>query len=62
MANTEKPKFDKVAYDKEYHKKHHIRVAVILNKEYDADVIEHLNRQQSKSDYIKKLIRKDMDQ
>lgn len=62
MANTEKPKFDKVAYDKKYHKDNFTHVTVILHKEHDIDVIQHLENNKPKSDYIKRLIRKDMDQ
>ena len=36
------------------------RVSVVLSKKYDADIIAHLDRQESKSNYIKTLIRADI--
>lgn len=39
-----------------------MRVSVVLSKKNDADIIEHLEPMESKSGYIKKLIRKDMEQ
>ena len=62
MANKEKPKFDKDAYDKQYHKDYLSKISVYLHRDHDIDIIEFLKEKKSKSDYIKKLIRKDMDQ
>lgn len=62
MANKEKPIFDKFAYDKEYTKKNVVRFSVLLNRKYDSDMIDHIQKQKSKSEYFKKLIRQDMDQ
>lgn len=61
MADRKSQVFDKVAYDRQFYKDHYTRVSVILNKVKDADIIEHLEEQTSKSDYIKTLIRNDMD-
>lgn len=33
---------------------------MVLNKRTDADIIEHLETKHSKSEYIKRLIRKDI--
>lgn len=60
MARKKSGQFDQAAYISQYHKEHHVRVGIILNKERDADVIEHLGTKPSKSGYIKQLIRKDM--
>lgn len=57
MANTEKPKFDKNAYKTDFNKKNYYRVSVFLNKIKDADLIQELETKQSKSDFIKQLIR-----
>lgn len=60
MAEKKPEKFDQTAYINQYHKEHHIRVAVVLNKEADSDIIQHLEKKPSKSGYIKQLIRKDI--
>ena len=60
MAEEKKPKFDQSEYIRKYAKENYTRVSVVLNKQNDADIIEHLKPKPSKSEYIKKLIRKDM--
>ena len=60
MADKKASKFDQTAYVNQYHKEHHMRIAVVLNKDGDSDIIEHLDKKPSKSGYIKQLIRKDM--
>lgn len=63
MANTEKPsRFDKAEYDTAYSKKNVSRVTLYLSRIYDNDIINHLKTKKSKSAYIKKLIRSDMEQ
>lgn len=61
LPENKKQKFDKSAYDREYQKKNFTRVSVVLHKEHDKDVIEHLKPKPSKSEYIKSLIRQDME-
>jgi len=43
-----------------YDKTHTKGVYLKLNKETDRDIIEHLQKQDNKQGYIKKLIREDM--
>lgn len=57
---TDKKPFNQIEYVKEYQKQYRTRVSVILNRKYDADIIEHLETKPSKSEYIKHLIREDM--
>lgn len=47
-------------YTKQYQRENRTRVSVVLSKKYDADIIAHLDRQESKSNYIKTLIRADI--
>lgn len=61
MPKEKKTTFDKSAYDREYQKKNFTRVSVVLHKEHDKDVIEHLKPKPSKSEYIKHLIRQAME-
>lgn len=63
MAEEKASKLDRTAYIKDYIRQHHHRISVVLNREKDADIIEHLEKVEtgmSKSSYIKQLIRKDM--
>lgn len=55
-----KSRFDQAEYIRSYVKDHVTRVSVVLNKQHDSDIIEHLSKVQSKSAYIKKLIRNDI--
>ena len=55
-----KSRFDQAEYIRSYTKDHITRVSVVLNRQYDSDLIDHLSKVQSKSAYIKKLIRNDM--
>lgn len=43
-----------------YDKTHTKGVYLKLNKETDRDILEHLQKQNNKQGYIKKLIREDM--
>lgn len=51
---------NKLRYIREYGKAKTKRFLLQLNKEKDADIIEHLNNQPCKIDYVRKLIREDM--
>ena len=51
--------FDQAEYIRSYAKENFMRVSVVLSKKYDRDIIEHLSGK-NKSQYIKRLIRKDM--
>ena len=54
-----KSQFDQAEYIREYHKENFTRVSVVLSKKYDRDIIDHLSGK-NKSQYIKALIRKDI--
>lgn len=43
-----------------YNKANTVQVPIRLNKNTDADILEHLDSVQSKQGYIKELIRRDM--
>ena len=47
-------------YDLLYLKTQCKRIVVLLNKNKDADIIEHLRTKESMNAYLKDLIRKDM--
>ena len=50
---------NKKEYDQKYKKERTKRIVLELNKNTDADIIEHLdNLEEPKQTYIKKLIRK----
>lgn len=54
-------KFDKGSYDKQYAKENIKRIPLDLNRNTDADIIEHLeNLPESRNRYIKRLIRADI--
>ena len=53
--------FDKKKYDQQYAKENLIQMKFTVNREFDADIIEWLNKQSNKAGYIKELIRKDME-
>ena len=57
MARSKK---ETMAYVNEYKRTHCQMVKVECNKEYDADILEWLDKQGAKATYIKKLIRSDM--
>lgn len=54
-----KSQFDQAEYIREYQKENFTRVSVVLSKKYDQDIIDHLS-DKNKSQYIKELIRKDI--
>lgn len=47
-------------YKAKYDKENTVQVKFKFNKNTDQDIIEHLNKQNNKQGYIKKLIRKDI--
>ncbi|MBR3308290.1 MAG: hypothetical protein IKG00_00070 [Lachnospiraceae bacterium] len=59
MAKKKEP-FNQAAYNKEYNRETYSRVSIYLSRIYDQDILEYLKTKPSKSDYMKKLIRKDM--
>ena len=52
--------FDQNKYIQDYMKKTYVRISVLLNKKSDADIINYLDKQKNKNQYIKNLIRKDI--
>lgn len=60
MSRKKSGNFDQLEYTKQYHKENHTRVSVVLSKKYDNDIIQKLDEQESKSNYIKTLIRADI--
>ena len=52
--------FDQLKYIADYDKLNTTRVSVKLNKEHDADILEHLSTLPNKQGYIKALIRADI--
>lgn len=60
MAKKEST-FNQSEYIQRYMKENNVRVQVILNKNYDSDIITHLNTMANKSGYIKRLIREDLE-
>ena len=57
MGRKKSGNFDQAQYNKQYAKDNFTRVSVVLSRKYDQDLIEHLEKQKSKSEYIKGLIR-----
>lgn len=54
-----KQKFNQSKYIQGFIKERYLRLQILLSKEKDADIIERLNQEQNKSEYVKRLIRKD---
>ena len=54
--------FDQQKYIRMYMKSHYTRLTVLFSKEKEADMIDHLEQQSNKSEYVKQLIRSDMEQ
>ena len=52
-------KFNKNKYDNNYKKQHYIRVTTLISKQ-EKDIIKKLNSVDSKSNYLKQLILKDI--
>lgn len=55
-----KARFDQAAYIRQYVRQNITRVSVILSRKHDQDLIQHLEKKENKSDYIKQLIRRDI--
>lgn len=53
-------KFDQLDYIKEYNKKYYRNYAIRVRKD-NRDIIEKLDRQENKTEYILNLIRKDIE-
>lgn len=58
MNETAKEK--KTAYNLQYNKDHIVQVKFSFNKDYDSDILEHLQKQPNKQAYIKNLVREDI--
>ena len=55
-------KEQKAQYDQEYIRQKCVRVSLLLNKEHDRDIIDHIEKiNESFNGYVKRLIRQDMD-
>ena len=55
-------KMARYEYQKRYVKDHYTNFTIVMNKEKDKDLIAHLQAKENKSEYIKELIRRDMDE
>jgi hypothetical protein len=55
--------FDKATYDQEYHRQNLTQKKINFNRQNDEDrqLLEHLDKQNNVSMYIKGLIREDID-
>ena len=58
--NTIEKKFNQSEYIAEYVKENYKRFELRLNKKTEQDLIEHLDKQPNRNDYIRSLIKKDM--
>ena len=54
-------KENRYQYQKAYVLKHYTPFTVVMNREKDKDLIAHLQAKENKSEYIKELVRRDMD-
>ncbi len=57
---TKESKQKQYKYIADYKKKNIRRILLEFRKDSEADLIQHLDSQPSKNDYIRKLIRNDM--
>lgn len=53
-------KENKRNYALKYQKDFYATVVVHFNRKYDQDIIDHLNSQPNKNQYIKELVKQDM--
>lgn len=60
MTIAKKKEFDQSRYIQDFMKSRYIRLQILLSKETDTDIIEKLNQQPNKSEYVKRLIRQDL--
>ena len=49
-------------YQKGYQYKHYRNFNIVMKKDEDKELIEHLKAKKNKSEYIKELVRRDMDE
>ena len=49
-------------YQKRYVKDHYTNFAVVMKKGEDKELIAHLQAKENKSEYIKELVRRDMNE
>lgn len=57
---SEEKKKQQIKQIQEYNKENYFIVRVPISRKYENEIIEHLNKQSSKSGYIKELIKKDL--
>lgn len=57
---SEEKKKQQIKQIQEYNKENYFIVRVPISRKYENEIIEHLNKQFSKSGYIKELIKKDL--
>ena len=50
----------RIAANARYNKEHTTQIKMALNNKTDSDIIEHLQKQENKTGYIKNLIRNDI--
>lgn len=60
ISEEAKQKPDRNAVKQRYRKNSLYRVALVLHKQHDADIIGKLEKEPNKSGYIKRLIRSDI--
>lgn len=58
----EKKKFNKAEYDKEFHKENYKMFVTRFSKFSDKSIIEKLESVENKTDYIRQLILKDIEE
>jgi hypothetical protein len=58
MSDESKKK--QIKHIQEYNKENYVTLRVPISRKYENDIIEHLNKQISKSGYVKELIKKDL--
>ena len=58
---TKKERFNKAGYDRKYHKENLVQLRLALHKVHDQDVIEKLQSVPNKTNYVRKLIRADIE-
>ena len=58
MSDDSKKK--QIKHIQEYNKENYVTLRVPISRKYENDIIEHLNKQISKSGYVKELIKKDL--
>lgn len=60
MTIAKKKEFNQSRYIQDFMRSRYIRLQILLSKETDTDIIEKLNQQPNKSEYVKRLIRQDL--